>query len=140
MKEIPVPYVRSNQTGIVLTILLAIILQLPALIIALLGVQLLGLIFGPRANLFIVAARPFLAKWVAAGHTEAAELQRFNNIIGVSFLTLSTASFLAGWTLAGYIIAGMMAAAAAGALLGYCIGCTIYFQYKQLRAKQAGRL
>ncbi|RCW47975.1 DUF4395 domain-containing protein [Paenibacillus prosopidis] len=139
MKEVPIPYVRSNQVGIVTVIILAIALQQPWLIAALWIIQVLGLVFGPKANLFITVARPFLTRIIASSKTEAAELQRFNNSLGVGFLTLSLLSFLFGWTLAGYIIAGMMSVAALGAILGYCIGCTIYFQYKQFRARRLKR-
>jgi hypothetical protein len=139
MKEIPIPYVRSNQAGIVAVLLIAIILQLPWLVAALWIVQVAGLIFGPKANLFIIAARPYLSKRIANAQTEAAELQRFNNALGVGFLTCSLLSFTLGWSVAGYIFAGMMGAAALGAILGYCIGCTLYFQFKQFRARRLNR-
>lgn len=139
MKEIPVPFVRSNQVGIVVTLVLAIILQLPWLVAALWVVQVTQLLFGARANLFIAAARPFLTRFLVSPNTEAAELQRFNNSLGVGFLTLSLIGFLLGWTAAGYIFAGMMGVAALGAILGYCIGCTIYFQFKQFRARRLKR-
>ncbi|CAM4379112.1 DUF4395 domain-containing protein [Paenibacillus alkaliterrae] len=139
MKEIPIPYVRSNQVGIVTIIMIAIALQLPWLIAALWFIQTAGLVFGPKANLFILIARPFLAGRIASADTEAAELQRFNNSLGVGFLTFSLISFAFGWTLTGYLFAGMMAAAALVAILGYCIGCTMYFQYKQFRARRLKR-
>jgi hypothetical protein len=139
MKEIPIPFVRSNKVGIVTMLLIAITFQLPWLIAALWIIQAAGLIFGLKANLFIIAARPFLARHMASARTEAAELQRFNNSLGVGFLTFSLLSFALGWSVAGYIFAGMMGAAALGAILGFCIGCTIYFQYKQFRARRLNR-
>ncbi|MGO4179916.1 DUF4395 domain-containing protein [Paenibacillus sp. TAF43_2] len=139
MKEIPIPFVRSNQVGIVAVLLLAIGLQLPWLIAALWIIQIIGLIFGTKANLFIIAARPFLNGRISSAQTEAAELQRFNNSLGVGFLTFSLLSFMLGWSAAGYIFAGMMGAAALAAILGFCIGCTIYFQYKQFRARRLKR-
>jgi hypothetical protein len=138
MKEVPIPYVRSNQVGIVTVIILAIALQQSWLIAALWIIQVLSLLLGPKANLFIIAARPFLSRFIVSSNTEAAELQRFNNSLGVGFLTLSLLSFLFGWNLAGYMITGMMGAAALSAILGYCIGCTIYYQYKQFRARKRG--
>ncbi|MDQ8734950.1 DUF4395 domain-containing protein [Paenibacillus sp. LHD-38] len=139
MKEIPIPYVRSNQTGIVIVLLLALSLQLPWLIAALFIIQIVGLALGPKANLFILAARPFLTRWLPSAQTEAAELQRFNNALGVGFLTLSLLSFALGWATAGYIFAGMMGAAALAAILGFCIGCTIYFQFNQFRARRRSK-
>nr|WP_309225027.1 DUF4395 family protein [Paenibacillus sp. JMULE4] len=33
----------------------------------------------------------------------------------------------------GYLFAGMVAAAAFVAICGFCVGCFLYFQFKQLR-------
>lgn len=139
MKEIPIPYVRSNQIGIVIVLITAISLQIPWLIAALWAVQVIGLLLGPKANLFIIIARPFLTRFIPSKHTEAAELQRFNNSLGIGFLTFSIISLALGWTVAGYIFAGMMGCAALAAILGYCIGCTMYFQFKQFRARRLNK-
>ncbi|WP_337104154.1 DUF4395 domain-containing protein [Paenibacillus sp. YIM B09110] len=139
MKEIPIPYVRSNQAGIVIFLIAFFLTQATWIIAALFVIQVIGLIFGAKANLFIRIARPFLTQLVAKSQTEAAELQRFNNSLAVGFLTLSLISLLFGWTAAGNVFAAMMGAAAFAALLGYCIGCTVYFQYKQFRARRLQR-
>ncbi|MDQ6423610.1 DUF4395 domain-containing protein [Paenibacillus sp. LHD-117] len=139
MKEVPIPYVRSNQAGIVLSLAAFFTTQSVWIIGALFLIQAIGLLFGPRGNLFIRIARPFLGKLVARGKTEAAELQRFNNSLAVLFLTLSLISLLLGWSAAGNVFAAMMGAAALAALLGYCIGCMMYFQYKQFRARRLQR-
>ncbi|MDF2837620.1 MAG: hypothetical protein K0Q63_3260 [Paenibacillus sp.] len=136
MKEVPIPYVRSNQAGIVLSLAAFFITQSVWIIAALFVIQVLGLVFGAKANLFVRIARPFLGGLVSRSGTEALELQRFNNSLAVLFLTLSLASLLLGFGTAGNVFAAMMGAAALAALLGYCIGCTIYFQYKQFRAKR----
>lgn len=136
MKEVPIPYVRSNQAGIVLSLIAFFITQSVWFIAALFVIQALGLAFGAKANLFVRIAKPFLTKLIAKSGTEAAELQRFNNSLAVLFLTVSLVSLLFGFQLAGNIFAAMMGAAALAALLGYCIGCTIYFQYKQFRARR----
>ncbi|MFC5650872.1 DUF4395 family protein [Paenibacillus solisilvae] len=64
------------------------------------------------------------------------ELQRFNNILAVIFLTLSLGAFALSWSVAGSVFALMLLAASGAALLGYCVGCTIYFQYKQFAARR----
>lgn len=61
--------------------------------------------------------------------TESKELSRFNNLLAVIFLTISVVFFALGWTIAGYIVAGMLAIAAFTAICGFCLGCFIYFQY-----------
>jgi hypothetical protein len=132
MKEIPVPYVRINQAGIVLFVILAIVLQQPVLIAALWAVQVIGLWRGVRANLFIQLAAPLAASKVPGAPTESAELQRFNNSIAVILLTISLLCF---WVfrsaLAGYIAAGMVAVAAFAAICGFCVGCFLYYQFKK---------
>ncbi|MCS7464697.1 DUF4395 domain-containing protein [Paenibacillus doosanensis] len=132
MQEIPVPYVRANQAGIVLFILLAMLFRQPAFIVVLWAIQVIGLWQGARGNLFIVAAAPLLKGRIAGAATEARELQRFNNAIAVALLTVATLAFLANaHSIVGYIAAGMVAAAALAALCGYCVGCFLYYQFKK---------
>lgn len=133
MKEIPISYVRTNQWGIVILVLLSIFLQSPWVIVGLWAIELAGLLWGAKGNLFVRMVIPFLAK--KEGTTEAAELQRFNNGIAVSLLTISVLSFAFGWQLAGYIFASVVALAAFIAICGFCIGCVIYYQYKQWKLR-----
>ncbi|MCZ8515951.1 DUF4395 domain-containing protein [Paenibacillus filicis] len=134
MKEIPLPYVRTNQAGIVLLVLLAILLQQPVLIVVLWAIQVINLWQGVRSNVFVMLAAPFLRSKLAGAPTESRELQRFNNSIAVILLTLSILFFwLNAGSIAGYIFAGLVGAAALMAICGYCIGCTLYYQFKRLR-------
>ncbi|WP_040952073.1 DUF4395 domain-containing protein [Gorillibacterium massiliense] len=133
-KEIPVPYVKANQTGIVLTVAAAFLFQEPWAIAALWAIQVIGLLTHGKGNLFVLIGKSFLQ--TTSSRTEAYELQRFNNTLAVLFLTLSLLSFGLGWTVAGYVFAVMLFAAAGAALAGYCIGCTVYFQYKQWKARR----
>ncbi len=135
MKEIPVPYVRANQWGIVLFVAASAVLGQPWLIAVLWLVQIVGLLIGAQGNLFIIIAKPFLQKKAAGAQTEAAELQRFNNSIAVTLLTLSLVSFALGWQTAGYVLAILVALAAFIAICGFCVGCFLYFQLKQWRRK-----
>ncbi|HEX7057430.1 MAG TPA: DUF4395 domain-containing protein [Bacilli bacterium] len=139
MKEIPIPYVRTNQAAMVVLIAAGIIFNKPILILVVWAIELVGLALGARGNLFIIIARPFLRKLAQRAEGEAAELQRFNNSIAVFLLSLSVVSILLDWTMAAYIFAGMVAAAALAAILGYCIGCTLYYQLKQWRLRRNAR-
>lgn len=130
--EIPMSYVKSNQAGIVLFVIASFLIS-PWILLALWLIQVVGLLSGGRYNLFVRLAKPYLR--TEGKETQAAELTRFNNSLAVIFLTLSLLSFAVGWTAAGYVFAAMLLAAAGVALLGYCIGCTIYYQYKQLRRR-----
>lgn len=134
MKEIPLYKVRANQIGIVITIVLAIVLQYPWLVAIVWLVQVLTRLLGSGANVFVIVLEPIAKMIYGDKHTEAEELQRFNLILAITFLTISMVCFSLNWTLAGYIVAAVMGACALLALLGYCIGCTIYFQLKKLKA------
>lgn len=133
-QEVPIAKVRSNQIGIVLTIIIAIALDIQWLIAILWLIQILTLLLGSGANVFVTLLEPLAKKLYGTKQTEAQELVKFNLSIGMTFLTLSLICVSLQWKLAAYIIAGMMGAAALAALLGYCIGCTIYFQYKKYKA------
>ncbi|MFD2329378.1 DUF4395 domain-containing protein [Cohnella sp. GCM10020058] len=134
MKEVPMPYIKSNQTGIVLFAVLSFFFA-PLWLLAILWlIEVVGLATGGKYNLFVRIAKPWLK--TAGKETQALELARFNNTLAVIFLSLAVLSFSLGWTIAGYAFAVMLLAAAGAALLGYCIGCTVYFQYKQLLARR----
>lgn len=125
MKEVPIPYIRANQSGIVAFVILAFLIQLPLIIAMLWLIELIGL-FSVKANAFILFAKPFFSQWINRVTTQAYELTRFNNLLTVIFLTLSFIFFEMRWTLAGYIVAGIVAAATFLAMCGFSIGNYIY--------------
>ncbi|WP_128100297.1 DUF4395 domain-containing protein [Paenibacillus sp. DCT19] len=132
MREVPMRYVKANQIGIVLFVVLSFVFKQPLILGALWIIQVVGLASGGKLNLFVQIGKAVLPG--KGSETQAVELQRFNNILAVIFLTLALLSFALSWTVAGYIFSVMLLLAASAALLGYCVGCTIYFWYKQLRA------
>lgn len=134
MKEVPMPYIKSNQTGIVLFAVLSFFFAPLWLLAVLWLIEVVGLATGGKYNLFVRIAKPWLK--TAGKETQALELARFNNALAVIFLSLAVLSFSLGWTVAGYAFAVMLLAAAGAALLGYCVGCTVYFQYKQFLARR----
>ncbi|SDM20432.1 protein of unknown function [Paenibacillus sp. OK060] len=132
MREVPMRYVKANQIGIVLFVVLSFLFNQPLILGALWIIQVIGLASGGKLNLFVqIGKAVFTGKGT---ETQAVELQRFNNVLAVLFLTLALISFGLGWQVAGYIFSSMLLLAASAALLGYCVGCTVYFWYKQLRA------
>ena len=135
MKEVPIIYVKANQTGIITLVVVSLFLQQPVILAVLWIIQVLGLVTHGKGNLFIAIAKR-LIKPSEGSETHAVELQRFNNILAILFLTLSLGSFALSWSAAGTVFALMLFAAACAALLGYCVGCTIYFQYKQFIARR----
>ncbi|MGV2886899.1 DUF4395 domain-containing protein [Paenibacillus taichungensis] len=132
MREVPMRYVKANQIGIVLFVVLSFLFNQPLILGALWIIQVVGLASGGKLNLFVLIGKAVLTG--KGTETQAVELQRFNNVLAVLFLTLALVSFGLGWQVAGYIFSSMLLLAASAALLGYCVGCTVYFWYKQLRA------
>ncbi|MEO2215339.1 DUF4395 domain-containing protein [Paenibacillus amylolyticus] len=132
MREVPMRYVKANQVGIVLFVLLSFVFN-PLVVLGLLWIiQVVGLASSGKFNLFVQIGKVVLSG--EGTETQAVELQRFNNILAVLFLSLALISFSLGWAAAGYVFSVMLLAAASAALLGYCVGCSVYFWYKQLRA------
>ncbi|MGE6666883.1 DUF4395 domain-containing protein [Paenibacillus xylanexedens] len=132
MREVPMRYVKANQVGIVLFVLLSFVFNPIVVLGVLWSIQVVGLASGGKLNLFVQIGKVVLTG--KGAETQAVELQRFNNILAVLFLSLALISFSLGWVAAGYVFSVMLLAAASAALLGYCVGCTVYFWYKQLRA------
>ncbi|MCZ1265284.1 DUF4395 domain-containing protein [Paenibacillus tundrae] len=132
MREVPMRYVKANQIGIVLFVVLSFLFNQPLILGALWIIQVVGLASGGKLNPFVQIGKAVLTG--KGTETQAVELQRFNNVLAVLFLTLALVSFGLGWQVAGYIFSSMLLLAASAALLGYCVGCTVYFWYKQLRA------
>lgn len=131
-------YVKANQTSIVLFVIVALALHEPWVLAALWLIQVAGFVTEGRLNPFVALAKRF---YPARGQfeTQAVELQRFNNTLAILFLTFSLLTWVIGWPIIGVTFAAMLLIAAGVALLGYCIGCTIYFQYKQFLARSRAR-
>ncbi|BBH21052.1 hypothetical protein Back11_23970 [Paenibacillus baekrokdamisoli] len=135
MKEVPIIYVKANQTGIILFVILSLLLQQPWLLAVLWIIQAAGLLTKGKGNLFVSLAKTFLHP-SSGSEMQAVELQRFNNILAVIFLSFALGGFALDLRIVGTAFALMLVAAAGAAPLGYCVGCTIYFQYKQFIARR----
>jgi hypothetical protein len=57
-------------------------------------------------------------------------------VLAVIFLTLAILGIATKLSVVGYIFSAMLFAAAFVAICGYCIGCTVYYQYKQYIARR----
>jgi hypothetical protein len=134
-REIPVPLVRANQWVLVIGTILAIILQNMILLAILFVINLIPLFVGPQGNIVFRIAKPLLRKKIKLAETEAAELQRFNQTIATLLLASGLILFWTTEHWAAWIRVAMVTVAASVALGGFCIGCFIYFQWKQWRHK-----
>ncbi|KIL52637.1 DUF4395 domain-containing protein [Jeotgalibacillus soli] len=135
---IPRPLVRVNQWTIVFSVVLTWITgQYWLLLIPLLS-GLGGLLFDFHPIMRF--AKRFLRKPMNAYIPEDRDDQRFNQKIAVLCLTGAFVSYAAGWTAGAYAFTIMVATAAFIAILGFCVGCFIRFQWNQFqyrRRKQA---
>lgn len=136
MKDIPLVHVKANQAGIVAFVLAAIVLQMPSILLLLWVIQMSGLLIGNKGSLFVIFAEPFLRGRAETGEKQSAELTRFNNRLGVTMLTVGLLAFAAGLPVVGYVFAAMFGLAALTALFGYCVGCTVYYRYKQWKLRR----
>lgn len=132
--EVPLHWVRGNQLGILLSIVAAVSFNLIWILLLPLVVQLISRTFGIRYNLFVRLLAPLLP---ASKRTESRELLRFNQLLAMLFLIGTLAAHALGAELTSYIFIGMLTVAVVLALCGFCLGCFMYFQWKQFRARRA---
>ncbi|MER2058364.1 MAG: DUF4395 domain-containing protein [Niallia sp.] len=128
-KTIPLPLVRTNQWVIFLSVLLSLFLQQYWIMLIPLLAGLCGLLF--QWNPIMKLANLFLKKPKKEYRQEDWDQQQFNQIIAVVCLAVSSISFFLNWTIVGYIFAVMVGLASIIAILGFCIGCFIRFQWKK---------
>jgi hypothetical protein len=131
---IPLPIVRLNRWTIVVSIVVAFLVQQPwittLLLVALLG----SVLIGPGGSLVFQIRRLVLRHRIVRsrerGEVEDRRLMRFNNSIAVIFLGAAQIAFLTGAASLGWILAGVVALAASIALLGFCVGCFVFFRFR----------
>jgi hypothetical protein len=134
VRSIPRPLVTTNQWVIVLSVLFTWVSGLEWFLLVPFLSGLSGLLF--KFNPIMQLAKPFLRKEPKAYIPEDWEQQQFNQTIAVSCLGISFVSFLLGWNTIGYIFTVIVAVAAFVAILGFCIGCFIHFQWKQYKYRR----
>jgi membrane associated rhomboid family serine protease len=134
IRSIPRPLVKTNQSVIVISVLLTWITGSEWLLLVPLISGLLGLIFG--FNPIMQFAKLFLRKDPKSYIPEDWEQQQFNSKIAVSCLGIGFISFLLGWNTLGYVFTILVAVAAFVAILGFCVGCFIHFQWKQYKYRR----
>ncbi|KUP23057.1 DUF4395 domain-containing protein [Paenibacillus sp. DMB5] len=131
---IPRPSVKTNQAFIILSVVMTCLTGAHWILALPLAAGLSGLLFG--YNPVIKLAGYFLRKERTSYLQEDWDQQQFNQSIAVFCLAGGLISYLAGWTLAASIFTAMVAIAATVALLGFCIGCFIHYQWKMYSYKR----
>jgi membrane associated rhomboid family serine protease len=134
VRSIPRPLVRTNQWIIVLSVVATWLTGQEWILAIPLVAGLMGLFFG--FNPIMKFAKLFLKKEPSAYIPEEWNQQQFNQAISVVCLAGGLAGYAFGWNTLGHAFTIMVAIAAFVAILGFCIGCFIRFQYIQWRAKK----
>lgn len=137
MRTIPRPLVRTNQWFIVLSVVLTWIAGQEWILAIPLAAGILGLFF--NFNPVMRFARLFLKKKPSEYIPEEYDQQQFNQAISVICLALGLIGYLMDWTIVAYTFTIMVALAAFVAILGFCIGCFIRFQWKQYMYRRSIR-
>ncbi|KZZ86164.1 DUF4395 domain-containing protein [Bacillus sp. SJS] len=134
MKTIPKPLVMTNQWFIVLSVLAAWLTGWGWILLIPLAAGLMGLIF--KFNPVMKTAGLFLRKPPSAYIPEDFDQQQFNQAIAVSCLALGYIGYVMNWMTLAYVFTAMVALSAFIAILGFCIGCFIRFQWQQYRQRR----
>lgn len=133
------PLVTFSRWVYVVVLVAAFALQQPWLTTLVLALVLPGLIWGRQANLLAHLGRRIFGASLAQAVREDRRLIYFNNLLLVVMLGLAQPAFWLGQPMIGWALTGMVAAAAGLALAGYCIGCTLFYQFKLYQYKVFGR-
>ncbi len=136
--SIPRPLVRTNQWFIVITVMISWFSGVYWLLLLPLIAGLLGIFM--NYNPIVQFAKLFLRKHPSQYVPEDVNQQRFNQTIASTLLLLGFISFQLNWTIAAYIFTIMVALAALIAILGFCIGCFIHFQWNQYKYRKSQRV
>jgi hypothetical protein len=137
-RDIPLPIVRLNRWMLVVGILGGLTLQQPLVTTLLFAILLPATVIGQRASLIFQVGKRLFARQLPTAERENRRMQRFNNSIATILLGAAQIAFLAGVPVVGWGLALVVAAAAAIALAGFCIGCFLYYQFKLQRFRLFG--
>ncbi|WP_078381685.1 DUF4395 domain-containing protein [Sutcliffiella halmapala] len=132
---IPKPLVTVNQWFILLTVAISLLTGFYFLLLLPLLAGLSGLLTGYNPVLKI--ASKFLAKPPSSYIQEDKAQLQFNQTIAVSCLALSLIGFYTGYTIIGFAFSIMVGLASGVALLGFCVGCFIRFQWQQYQYRRS---
>jgi len=131
--NIPKPLVQLNQTFIVTTVLLSLIISQWLLIVPF-TIGVVTLI--TKKNPLIQVGRKFLKKPVKDYEMEDRDQQLFNQWIATVCIGLSFFFFQLGFYILSLSLSVLVILAAGLALMGYCIGCTIRYRLKMWKYHQ----
>lgn len=132
---IPKPLVTFNQWFILTTVILSLATGIYFLMAVPLLAGLMGLLF--KWNPVLIVARRFLSKPAGSYPQEDVAQLQFNQSIAIACLALALFGFYSGLVVIGFVFAIMVGVASGVALMGFCVGCFIRFQWQQYRYRRA---
>ena len=127
---IPMPIVTLNRMVLTFGILLALLTQQSWITTLLFLVLLPTVLLGKRFSLIYWVGSTIFQQKIQTAEYEDAGLQRFNNTIATTLLGFAQIFFIMGQPVLAWIFAGMVMVASGIALLGFCVGCFLYYQFK----------
>jgi len=127
---IPMPIVTLNRMVLTFGILLALLTQQSWITTLLFLVLLPTVLLGKRFSLIYWVGSILFQQKIQTAEYEDAGLQRFNNTIATTLLGFAQIFFIMGQSVLAWIFAGMVMVASGIALLGFCVGCYLYYQFK----------
>ncbi|MBZ0306028.1 MAG: DUF4395 domain-containing protein [Anaerolineae bacterium] len=126
---------RTHQAFMIILLVLAFVLDLPALVVFMATVMVIGAAY-PPARLFVWVYQQILkpAGWIKPDvQIDNPEPHRFAMVVGGVFLVVSSIALLTGATVVGWILTGVVVVLAALNLFaGFCAGCFMYYQLNKL--------
>jgi hypothetical protein len=137
IRSIPRPLVKTNQWVIVISVVLTWVFSMEWFLLLPLLAGLSGIVF--KYNPVMNAAKLFLKKKPEEYVPEDWEQQQFNQKIAVLCLGAGFLGFLFEFNTVGYVFTILVATAATVAILGFCIGCFIHYQWKLFTYKRANQ-
>lgn len=129
MNTISKPLVLANQWTIILSVVIALILQSPWILLIPLVSSLLSVFFKFHPIMWLV--KKFLKKPLHYYNQEDRSQLQFNQWIAISFLLVAVISYIFNWTTIFNVVTIMVGMAALIAVLGFCVGCFIRYRYQQ---------
>ncbi|PZE22232.1 DUF4395 domain-containing protein [Paenibacillus xerothermodurans] len=133
VNDFPLHWVRGNQLGILLSVVASVLTQQAWVLVIPLAVQLISRWAGIRYNIFVRIFSPIFPK---SSRTESRELLRFNNLLAILMLAVALIAWLLQATVLMYTSLIILSTAVVAALFGFCMGCFMYFQWKQFKARR----
>jgi len=129
---IPMPIVTLNRSIQAFGILFALLTQNFWITTIIFLIILPATILGKRYSLVYFLGNVILKKQIKNSEVEDPRLVRFNNTIATTLLGLAQIAVLFSHPLA-WIFAGMVMLASGVALMGFCVGCFLYYQFNLQR-------